>query len=257
MGRLLAFVYGIASYAVFFLSFLYLVGFLANVLVPKSIDSGEVIAPVAALGINLGLVLLFGLQHSIMARPGFKAAWTRLVPRSVERSTYVLVSSLILILLYWLWQPMPQVVWQAEAEWLRTLLWCLYVTGLGIVLLSTFLIDHFDLFGLRQVWLNLVNREYRHPEFQVRFFYRFVRHPLYTGFLVTFWATPDMTLGHLVFAIAMTTYILVAVRYEERDLADLLGDDYEAYRDKVPMLLPSAKPEHEPVKPQRIPSGMR
>lgn len=248
MRRLPALVYGVVCYAVFFLTFLYLIGFLANFMVPKSIDSGPVLPLAAAGAINIALILLFGLQHSVMARPGFKAWWTRTVPSSIERSTYVLFSSVALIVLYWLWAPMPQVVWQADAVWARGLLWGLFAAGLLIVLLSTFLINHFDLFGLRQVWLHYRDRPYTELPFAVRYLYRYVRHPLYVGWFVTFWATPQMTLGHLLFAIGMSGYILVAVPYEERDLVRYLGSDYEQYRQRVPKFVPRFKAPHAPVK---------
>ena len=195
MGRFIAFVYGVLCYGIFFLAFLYLVGFLGDFLVPKSIDSGQTAALGAALLINVGLIALFGLQHSIMARPGFKAWWTKLVPNSIERSTYVLLTSLILTLLYWQWEPMPQIIWQADAIWSQAMLWGVFSAGFGLVLLSTFLIDHVDLFGLRQVTLNLLQKGYTNPGFTVTFFYKVVRHPLYVGFFLAFWGTPTMTLG--------------------------------------------------------------
>ena len=247
MGRIVAFLFGVVCYAIFFLTFLYLIGFLANFMVPKGIDSGMAAPLMVAAAINIGLMLLFGLQHSVMARPGFKAWWTKMVPASIERSVYVLLTSLILILMFWQWRPMTQAIWQAEAQWLVYLLWALYVAGLGIVLLSTFIIDHFDLFGLRQVWLNLRQVPYTHKPFAVQLLYRFVRHPLYVGWFITFWATPQMTLGHLLFAVGMSGYILIAVPYEERDLVRFLGSDYERYRARVPKFIPGLKP-HEVVK---------
>ena len=177
MNRFIVFVYGVLCYCIFFASFLYLIGFLGNLLVPMSIDSGVSTGTEFALLINIGLIALFGLQHSVMARPGFKAWWTKIVPKSIERSTYVLLTSLILILLYWQWRPMGQVIWQADAVWSQTLLWAVFFAGFGIVLLSTFIIDHFDLFGLRQVTLNLLRKQYTDPAFKVTFFYKFVRHP--------------------------------------------------------------------------------
>jgi protein-S-isoprenylcysteine O-methyltransferase Ste14 len=249
MGRGIAFFYGIVCYAIFFLTFLYLVGFLSNLLVPRSIDVGPAAATLTALTINFALIALFGIQHSVMARPGFKEKWTKIVPESIERSTYVLITSLILILLYWQWRPMTgQVIWEAEATWAQYLLWAVFFGGFGLVLLSTFVIDHFDLFGLRQVWLNLRQKEYTSSGFKVTFFYKFVRHPLYVGWIMAFWGTPRMTLGHLMFAVGMTAYILIAIRYEERDLVQILGDDYAEYRKKVPMLIPRFGKGHETIK---------
>jgi protein-S-isoprenylcysteine O-methyltransferase Ste14 len=248
MTRFIAFVYGIICYSIFFATFLYLIGFVGNLFVPVSIDSGASSATGVALLINIGLIALFGLQHSIMARRGFKAWWTKLVPKSVERSTYVLLTSLILILLYWQWRPMGQVIWQVDAVWLQTALWGIFFAGFGLVLLSTFIIDHFDLFGLRQVTLNLLQKEYTDPQFMVTFFYKIIRHPLYFGFFLVFWGTPTMTLGHLVFAIGMSAYILIGVRYEERDLVQLLGEDYAKYRELVPMFIPRPGKVHDTVK---------
>jgi protein-S-isoprenylcysteine O-methyltransferase Ste14 len=249
MGRGIAFLYGIVCYAIFFLTFLYLIGFLSNLLVPRSVDVGLAAATLTALTINFALIALFGIQHSVMARPGFKEKWTKIVPESIERSTYVLITSLILILLYWQWRPMTgQVIWEAEAAWAQYVLWAVLFGGFGIVLLSTFIIDHFDLFGLRQVWLNLRQKKYTSSGFKVTFFYKFVRHPLYVGWIMAFWGTPRMTLGHLMFAVGMTAYILIAIRYEERDLVQILGDDYAQYREKVPMLIPRFGKGHETVK---------
>ncbi len=248
MNRFIAFVYGVLCYSVFFLTFLYLIGFLGNLLVPKSIDSGLSATTGTALLINLGLIALWGVPHSVMARPGFKAWWTKIVPTSVERSTYVLLSSLLLILLYWQWRPMGQVIWQADAAWSVAALWGVFGAGFGLVLLSTFIIDHFDLFGLRQVTLNLSQKEYTDPAFKVTFLYKFVRHPLYVGWLLAFWGTPTMTLGHLLLAVGMSAYILIAVRYEERDLVKVLGQDYTDYRARVPMLIPRPGKIYETVK---------
>ncbi len=249
MGRGIAFLYGVVCYAIFFLTFLYLIGFLSNLLVPRSIDVGPAAATLTALTINFALIALFGIQHTVMARPGFKEKWTKIVPKSVERSTYVLISSLILILLYWQWRPMTgQVIWEAEAAWTQYLGWAVFFGGFGIVLVSTFIIDHFDLFGLRQVWLNLRQKEYTSSGFKVTFFYKFVRHPLYVGWIMAFWGTPRMTVGHLLLAVGMTAYILIAIRYEERDLVQILGDDYAQYRKKVPMLIPQFGKGHETVK---------
>ena len=238
MAGTLAFVYGTLAYTLFLGIFLYLIGFLGNVFVPKSIDSPAQTASGVALLVNLLLVSVFGLQHTVMARVRFKEWWTRFVPLPIERSTYVLFTCLVLGLIFWQWRPMPGVIWEVESFAGRVSLWALFWTGWALVLLSTFLIDHFDLFGMRQVHLYARGRAYRHLDFQISGLYRYVRHPLLLGFLITFWVTPLMTVGHLVFAAAMTTYILVAVQFEERDLARFHGKPYEDYRRRVPMLLP-------------------
>ena len=238
MSRLIAFVFGIACYAVMFGTLLYLFGFLSNFAVPRSIDSGT---PGHAIGtvwlIDLGLLALFGFQHSLMARPRFKAWWTRTIPPSVERSTYVLLSSAVLVVLFAEWQALPQVIWHAHGAWAAAW-WLLFGTGIVLLFASTFVIDHFDLFGLRQVWRNLMRRPQDTPAFTVAFFYQYVRHPIYLGWLLIFWATPRMTVGHLLFAAAMTAYILIAVRFEERDLVSVHGSEYVQYRRRVPMLFP-------------------
>lgn len=248
MARVLALLYGVICYAVFFGAFLYFIGFVSNTVVPKGIDSGPLTATGTALIINLALIALFGLQHTVMARPKFKELWTKFVPKSIERSTYVLLGSAALLLLYWQWRPMTGVVWEVEATWARTLLWALFLGGILIVLLSTFIIDHFDLFGLRQVWLNFRQKAYAHPGFKVTFFYKFVRHPLYLGWIMSFWCTPSMTVGHLLFAAGLATYIFIAIPYEERDLTRFLGDDYARYKQKVPMIVPTVGKGHDTVK---------
>ena len=230
MKRLVAFVYGIVCYGVFFATLLYAIGFLGNFGVPKSIDSGPTGSIFTALAIDGALLALFALQHSIMARPWFKRAWTRLVPEPVERSTYVLFSSCALLLLFWQWLPIGGLIWRIDAGIARTAMLGLYTAGLLIVLISTFLINHFDLFGLRQVYLYLIGQKYAHLEFRTPFFYRYVRHPLYVGWLLTFWSAPVMTVAHLFFAVMTTAYILVAIRFEEADLISVHGDKYKRYR---------------------------
>ncbi|HXQ71037.1 MAG TPA: NnrU family protein [Pyrinomonadaceae bacterium] len=237
-GRVTTFVYGVFSYLIFFGTFLYAIGFLGNFIVPKSIDSGRTIPLGEALLINAALLAVFAVQHSVMARPGFKRVWTRIIPKQAERSTYVLLSSLALIALFRLWQPMGGVVWNIEQPVLRAVLYGLFAAGFLLVLVSTFLINHFDLFGLRQVYLYLRGKQYTQLRFGTPILYRHVRHPLYLGWLFAFWATPTMTIAHLVFAIATTAYIFIAIQLEEKDLIDAYGNDYKRYRDTVPMILP-------------------
>jgi methanethiol S-methyltransferase len=235
--RIAAFLYGVVCYLVFLGTFLYAIGFIGNVFIVKSIDSAPQIAPGRALIINFGLLGVFALQHSLMARQWFKAAWTRFIPIVVERSTYVLFSSAALLLLFWQWQPMAVVIWCVESLPGRIAIEFLYVSGWLIVLLATFLIHHFDLFGLRQVWLFLTGRPYTPLGFLTPGPYRIVRHPLYVGWLLVFWSAPVMTSAHLVFAIATTAYILIAIQFEERDLVQF-HKEYAEYRNRVPMLLP-------------------
>ncbi|MBZ5704646.1 MAG: DUF1295 domain-containing protein [Acidobacteriia bacterium] len=237
LSRITAFLYGVVCYLVFFVTFLYAVGFIGNFAVPKSIDSGALVPIFLALTINLALLGLFAVQHSVMARPWFKAAWTRIVPVPVERSTYVLFSSVALLLMFWKWQPMGGAIWSVRSTSGRVALNALFAAGWLTVLAATFLINHFDLFGLRQVWLYLCGRPYTQLEFRTPGLYRYVRHPLYVGWLLVFWSAPVMTSAHLVFAIATTAYILVAIQFEERDLVRFHGE-YAEYRRRVPMILP-------------------
>lgn len=243
MSRAISFLFAVAAYAVFFATFLYLIVFVGNVdlgaLTPKTVDSPSSALPLgAALILNVALIALFGVQHSVMARQGFKKAWTKIVPRQVERSFFVLVASLVLLVMFRFWQPIDTVVWTITNPLLVSLMWVLFWAGWGTVLLSTFLINHFELFGLQQAWVYARGREWTPPRFHTPFLYKWVRHPLYLGFFIAFWATPHMTVGHLLLAAGMSVYMLIAIRYEERDLVAFHGRDYEDYRGRVGMLLP-------------------
>lgn len=253
MQRLLILLFGIVAYLVFLPTFLYLIAFVGNLqttaladtipalawLVPQSISFGrEAGSPALAVIINLALIALFGAQHSIMARSGFKDWLKRSLPGSAERSVYVLISSLVLILLFWQWRAVPATIWSVESAAGQAVLWSIFAAGFGLVFVATFLIDHFDLFGLQQVWSQFRGREARPPKFVTPLFYRIIRHPLYFGFLLAFWSAPLMTVSHLTFAAGMSVYILIGVRFEERDLARHLGENYRRYQQQVPQLIP-------------------
>jgi methanethiol S-methyltransferase len=239
VSGMLGFVYGVVCYVAFLGTFLYAIGFVGGVGVPKGIDSGPAGSLVSSLVVDLLLLALFAVQHSVMARPAFKAWLTRLVPRSVERSTYVLGASLALLLLFWQWRPLPAAVWAVREPVAAGVLWTVYALGWATVLFGTFMISHAHLFGLSQTWAGLRGRRQPQLTFQIRGFYRYVRHPLMLGFLIAFWSAPVMSAGHLVFAAATTAYILLAtLAFEERDLARSLGEPYEAYRRTVPAFLP-------------------
>ena len=240
-GRVGFFIYGAVSYVLFLAVFIYMIGFAANMVVPKSIDSvSGTTGPVGwAVLVNVLLLSLFAAQHTVMARPWFKRWWTKIVPSPVERSTFVMATNIVLGLIFWQWQPMPEVVWSVENDVARLILYCLFAAGWLLVLYSTFCIDHFELFGLRQVYLHLRGRPHSHPGFATPWLYRMVRNPLMLGFITAFWATPTMTQGHLLFALLNTAYVLIiGIRFEERDLLQMLGEDYRHYREHTPMLLP-------------------
>lgn len=241
MGAAVAFLYGAVVYVFFLGTFLYAIGFVGNIVVSKTIDSGASGPVGEAILVNVVLMGLFAIQHNVMARVGFKRWWTRIVPRSVERSTFVLMASLLLALMMWQWRPLTDPVWDVESAAGAAVLHALFWLGWALVLISTFLINHFDLFGLRQVWLNLKSREYGHPRFATPAFYKIVRHPLLLGFVIAFWATPHMTVGHLLFAVVTTVWMLISIPLEERDLVGLHGDAYREYQSSVPALIPFLK----------------
>ena len=241
LKRLAFFGYGVLCYVVFLATFLYAIGFIGGFGVPTTLDGPATEPLTVALAINTGLLALFAVQHSVMARKWFKQRWTRIVSKPIERSTYVLFSSLALIVLFWQWRPMGGEIWSVESPAAAIVLRALFAFGWGLVLVSTFLIDHFDLFGLRQVWLYLVGKPYNARSFATPGPYRLVRHPLYVGWFFAFWMTPTMTLAHLVFAIATSVYILLAIQFEEHDMVREFGNTYEEYRGRVPMLIPFSR----------------
>jgi methanethiol S-methyltransferase len=240
-SKIIAFLYGLAAYMTFFVAFLYAVGFVGGLVVPKGIDSGPESPPAEAVAVNLLLMSLFAIQHSVMARHQFKQWWTRYVPKPVERSTYVLLASLCLLLLFWQWRPMPAIVWQVNDPDVAVTVATVSLGGWIIVLTSSFMINHFELFGLQQVTNHLTDREMRAVRFRTPIYYKLVRHPIYLGFIIAFWATPVMSVGHLLFAATTTAYILIGIFLEERDLVELFGDEYRQYRKQVSMLLPWRK----------------
>lgn len=246
MKRTIAFIYGLIAYILFLGAFLYAIAFVGDFLVPKTINTGTETPFAQAIVINLAVLTVFALQHSIMARPGFKKWWTQFVHPAIERSTYVLLSSLALILIYWQWRPMTSVVWEVQNEIAVTVIYGVFALGWLIVLLSTFMINHFDLFGLKQVYEYLRNLEPKPIPFKMNFLYGVIRHPLMLGFIIAFWATPVMTVGHLIFSLTTTVYILVATKFlEERDLHKIHGQQYAAYQREVPMLIPFTKGSRE------------
>jgi methanethiol S-methyltransferase len=238
MKRYLAIGYGALSYLVFLVAFSYAIFFVGAILVPRNVDHGIAGPLWQAVAVNMVLLCAFAVQHSVMARPGFKRWWTRIVPPVIERSTYVLLASVVLLLMYWQWRTMPTLVWDVRQPVARAVLWALFWLGWAIVLTSTFMINHFELFGLRQVYLAWRSRPYTELGFQTHLLYRLVRHPIMLGFIIAFWATPTMTAGHLLFAVGCTGYILLALQLEERDLMAAMGDQYGDYRRRVPKLLP-------------------
>ena len=241
MGKNSILTYGIIAYVAFLVTILYAIGFVGNWVVPKSIDTGTTGPIGQSILINVVLLSLFAIQHTIMARPAFKTWWTKIIPVSIERSTFVLATSLLLLLLFWQWRPMPTVIWHIDQPVISTVLQGLSLVGWMMVFYSSFLIDHFDLFGLRQVILHFRGKEYTHPTFVVRSLYRWIRHPLMAGFLVAFWFTPTMTHGHLLFAVVTTGYIFFGIWVEERDLAKVLGEEYAKYRQRTAMIIPFPK----------------
>ena len=251
MSRFIAFLYGLAAYLVFFVTILYAIGFVTGLLVPKTIDTGTVVPLTEAIIVNVLLMSLFAVQHSVMARKQFKEWWTQYVPKSVERSTYVMLASLALVLLFWQWRPIPAVVWQVADPQMAMAIMVLSFVGWVLVFTSTFLINHFELFGLHQVANNLVGHPMPAIRFRTPVLYKMVRHPIYLGFIIAFWAAPTMTVGHLLFAAVTTAYIFVGIFLEERDLVELFGDEYRRYRQRVAMIVPflgvATAPAEKPI----------
>jgi protein-S-isoprenylcysteine O-methyltransferase Ste14 len=242
MGKIISFIYGAIAYLIFLIAFLYAIGFVGNLIVPKSIDTGTETNFWIALLVNAGLLSIFAIQHSVMARPAFKKWITGFISPAIERSTYVLLSSLALLLIYWQWQPITSIVWKAENETIAAILTGVFFLGWLIVFFSTFMINHFELFGLLQIFNNLKDKLTEPSKFQTNFLYKIVRHPIMLGFLIGFWATPEMTVGHLIFSVTTTVYIIIAVKYlEEKDLREFIGKEYEDYQNRVPMFLPFTK----------------
>jgi protein-S-isoprenylcysteine O-methyltransferase Ste14 len=241
LARALTLTYGAVVYTLFFGTFCYLIGWVADLVVPWTIDNGQPASLGVALGVNIGILSLFAVQHTVMARQAFKDWWTRFVPQPIERSTFVLFTVAILLLMVWQWRPLPEVVWQVENGAVVALLWALYGLGWAIVLISTFIIDHFDLFGLKQTLFYAQGKPYHKPRFEERLFYRHIRHPLMLGFLIAFWSAPVMTQGRLLFTVVTTAYVLIAIKIEERELVSMHGEDYESYRRRVPMLIPTGR----------------
>jgi len=241
MSRFIAFLYGLVAYLVFFATFVYAIGFVSGLVVPKTIDTGAAVPLTEALVLNILLMSLFAVQHSVMARKEFKRWWTKYVPKAVERSTYVLLASLALALLFWQWRPIATVVWQVNDPRVAMVITGLSLVGWLLVLTSTFLINHFELFGVHQVANNLVGRDMPALRFRTPVLCKVVRHPIYLGFIIAFWVTPNMTVGHMLFAAVTTAYIFVGIALEERDLVGLFGDEYRRYREQVSMLVPWRK----------------
>tara|TARA_R110002074_G_scaffold382346_1_gene561900 strand:- start:59 stop:796 length:738 start_codon:yes stop_codon:yes gene_type:complete len=242
MKKVFILIYGALAYIIFLIAFLYAIGFVGNIYVPKTIDSGAQSTLLSSILVNFGLLSVFALQHSIMARPAFKKWFNSIFDQAIERSTYILLSSLALLLIYWQWQPVTTIVWEAESKIVIYFLYGVFFLGWLIVLLSTFMINHFELFGLAQIFNNFKNRKTPNPDFQTNYFYKIVRHPIMLGFLIAFWATPAMTIGHLLFTLVTTAYIFVAVKYlEEKDLKKFIGEKYKDYQEEVPMIIPFTK----------------
>ncbi|MBD0778978.1 isoprenylcysteine carboxylmethyltransferase family protein [Maribacter sp. ANRC-HE7] len=241
MKKVLVLLYGIAAYVIFLIAFLYAIGFVGNLMVPKSIDSGEEAPLMQSILINIGLLSIFAMQHSIMARPAFKKWIKRFINPAIERSTYILLSSLALLLIYWKWQPMTTIVWETDGA-IAMLLTVVFFLGWLVVFLSTFMISHFELFGLTQIYENFKDQKLTYPKFQTNWFYKIVRHPIMLGFIIAFWAAPTMTLGHLLFTVVTTAYILIAIKFlEEKDLKKIIGKEYVEYQKQVPMIVPFSK----------------